>query len=436
MSGFRDRDIPDIKDDQSNKRSRANPVNEPEPEPDLAAQDTEPEPDLAAQDTSAPMDIVNTDNYVPLETDSQDTIRTNVSALTNSQPEFGLNSQPEMPTEQEIVAIENQLLEPVNEEGDNSSAATSLSTASTESIQTLANSVITLSSSGFTMAPSAEDLATDFYTFWNENPNVGFTAVMIAFLSFAYSKRIDTTIITTFLNSFRSGVNLRGPVAEAISESVRDISESVVAPGGAVGGSMLTRISNGITGGIRAVAVSLASAIGANMLVEEPLTIDNVTDLLFTAGEYAIDTVRTIPDFISQLKIKIAALKALYRIKTMRGQAISEVEMTQIDLAVRDAGAVLNDATGQVDKDISSLKGKFNKIINKLTHKKSEGASDDRGAGSGRGGKRQSQKKQKKQQQQKKQKQQKKTQKQSQKKLSKSKRAKKAKQSKKANKKH
>ena len=429
MSGFGDRDI---KDDRSNKRSRANPVNEPEP--DLAAQDTEPEPDLAAQDTSAPMDIVNTDNYVPpVANDSQNT---NYSELTNSQPELGLNSQPDQPTEQEIVAIENQLLEPVNEEGDDESAATGLSAASTKSIETLANSVITLSSSGFTMAPSAEDLATDFYTFWNENPNVGFTAVMIAFLSFAYSKGIDATKIASFFNSFRSGVNLRGPVAGAIGETVGVISESVVAPGGAAGGSLFTRISNGISSGIRAVAVSVVGAMGANMLVEEPLTIDNVTSLLFSAGESAIDTIMTVPDFISQLKIKIAALKALYRIKTMRGQAISEVEMTQIDIAVRDAGAVLNDATGQVDRDISSLKGKFNKIINKLTHKKSEGASDDRGAGGpGRGGKRQSQKKQKKQQQQKKQKQQKKTQKQ-QKKLSKSKRAKKAKQSKKANKKH
>ena len=121
----------------------------------------------------------------------------------------------------------------------------------------------------------------------------------------------------------------------------------------------------------------------------------------------------------------------------MRGQAISAVELTDIDRAVIDAGAVLNDATGQIDRDISSLKGKFNKIINKLTHVPSAGASAGPGAGGpGRGGKRQSQKKQKKQQQQKKQKQQKKTQKQSQKKLSKSKRAKKAKQSKKANKKH
>jgi hypothetical protein len=431
MASF-DRAIPDelerpnINDDRSNKRSRANP-------------DNEPEPDVVAPDTSAPMDVVSPDNYVPLENDSQETIGTNVSDMTESQ----LNSQTELPTEQEIVAIENQLLEPVNEEGDNASAATgpstaatSLSAASNTSIETLANSVISLSSSGFTMAPSAEDLATDFYTFWNENPNVGFTAVMIAFLSFAYSKGIDATKIASFFNSFRSGVNLRGPVAQAITESVRDISETVVAPGGAAGGSMLTRISNGITGGIRAVAVSLVGAMGANMLVEEPLTIDNVTDLLFSAGEYTIDTIMTVPDFISQLKIKIAALKALYRIKTMRGQAISAVELTDIDRAVIDAGLVLNDATGNVDKDISSLKGKFNKIINKLTHKKSEGASDDRGAGSGRGGKRQSQKKQKKQQQQKKQKQQKKTQKQSHKKLSKSKRAKKAKQSKKANKKH
>ena len=420
MSGF-DRNIPDelkrpdIDDDRSNKRSRANDL----------------EPDLVAQDTSAPMDIVNTDNYVPPAPDSQ------FSDLSeDSQLQFPPNSQPDQPTEEEIVAIENQLLEPVNEESDDTSAATSLSTASTKSIETLANSVITLSSSGFTMAPSAEALATDFYTFWNENPNVGFTAVMIAFLSFAYSKGIDATNIASFFNSFRSGVNLRGPVAGAIGETVGVIGKTVGAPGGAAGGTLVTRISNGITGGIRSVAVSLASAIGANMLVEEPLTIDNVTDLLFTAGEYAIDTVRTIPDFISQLKIKIAALKALYRIKTMRGQAISEVELNQIDLAVRDAGAVLNEATGQVDRDISSLKGKFNKIINKLTHKKTEGASDDRGAGSGRGGKRQSQKKQKKQQQQKKQKQQKKTQKQSQKKLSKSKRAKKSKQSKKANKKH
>ena len=429
MSGFGDRDI---KDDRSNKRSRANPVNEPEP--DLAAQDTEPEPDLAAQDTSAPMDIVNTDNYVPpVANDSQNT---NYSELTNSQPEFGLNSQPDQPTEQEIVAIENQLLEPIDEEGDDTSAATGLSTASTTSIATLANSVITLSSSGFTMAPSAEALAADFYTFWNENPNVGFTAVMIAFLSFAYSKGIDATKLASFFNSFRSGLNLRGPVAGAIGETVGVIGETVGAPGGSAGGSLFTRISNGISSGIRAVAVSVVGAMGANMLVEEPLTIDNVTGLLFSVGESAIDTIMTVPDFISQLKIKIAALKALYKIKIMRGQAISEVELTDIDRAVIDAGAVLNDATSKADRDISSLKGRFNRIINKLTHKKTEGASDDRGAGSGRGGKRQSQKKQQKQQQQKKQqKQQKKTQKQ-QKKLSKSKRAKKAKQSKKANKKH
>ena len=423
MASFGDRDIaddserPDINDDRSNKRSRANPDNE-----------QQQEQDLAAPDTSAPMDVVSPDNYVPPAPDSQ------FSDLSeDSQLQFPPNSQPDQPTEQEIVAIENQLLEPVNEEGDDASAATGLSAASTKSIETLANSVITLSSSGFTMAPSAEDLATDFYTFWNENPNVGFTAVMIAFLSFAYSKGIDATKIASFFNSFSSGLNLRGPVAGAIGETVGVIRETV----GAADGSLLTRISNGISSGIRAVAVSVVGAMGANMLVEEPLTIDNITSLLFSAGESAIDTIMTVPDFISQLKIKIAALKALYKIKTMRGQAISAVELTDIDRAVIDAGAVLNEATGQVDRDISSLKGKFNKIINKLTHVPSAGASAGPGAGGpGRGGKRQSQKKQKKQQQQKKQKQQKKTQKQSQKKLSKSKRAKKAKQSKKANKKH
>lgn len=316
---------------------------------------------------------------------------------------------------------------------DEASVASGLSTASINSIKSLATTAESLESSGFTMVPTAEALVADFSMFWSNNSHLGFTAVMIAFLSFMYSRNVNTDAINEFFSTFSQQPNLRGqPIINAINTAIIQPTAAISA-----GGSLFNRIS----GGIRAVATTLASTlgavVGANMIVEEPLTIDNVTSLLYDAGVAAIDSSMTVPELISQLKIKFAALKALYKIKSMRSDAITDVQYKKIQQSVINASGVLNDLTVSRNPDIATLKDQFDVIIAQLNPANPPGAGGPKGAGGPppKGGKRQSQKKQKKQQKQQKQKQ-KKTQKQSHKKLSKSKRAKKAKQSKKANKKH
>ncbi len=371
--------------------------------------------------------------------------------LGESQP---LDASPESTTEPMIIAIENQLLEPIGEHADESddvSIATGISQASINSIQSLAdskvsfaNSLASASETSFTMAPSADALLEDFYNFWNEHPDIGYTAVMVAFISFAYSNGIKVDAITSFFNKINPGLNLRLGGTD-ITAVIRDS----VQPGKSAGGS---GIINGITNGIRAIATaavtSVATVIGTNMVVEEPLTITNVTDLFFEFGEFAMDAVNTVPDFISLLEDKVAKLKALYKIKNIARDAEGISNARRIQNAIEEAAGVLN-AASDADRrrrplSVVDLRSQVAAIITTLKSSPGVGATapgagasapgpSAPGAGSGakRGGKRQSQK----QQQQKKQKQQKKTQKQ-QKKLSKSKRAKKEKQSKKANKKH
>lgn len=350
-------------------------------------------------------------------------------------PSVGASADP--PADPMVIAIENHLLEPIDEHADASddtSISTGLSAASIESIKSLVTTAESLESSGFTMAPSADALVTEFGVFWSNNSHLGFTAVMVAFLSFAYSNiAFDRAEINNFFSRFGGQPNLRGnPIIDAINSA---IIQPIIQPAAAIsaGGSLFNRIS----GGIRAVATTLASTfgavVGANMLVEEPLTIDSVTSLLYDAGAAAIDSGMSGPQLISQLKIKFAALKALYKIKSMRSDAITDVQHRAIQQSVINASGVFNDAAAAKNPDIKMLKAQFDEIIAQLNPANPPGAGGPKGAGGpGKGGKRQSQKKQ---QQKKQQKQQKKTQKQ-QKKLSKSKRAKKAKQSKKANKKH
>jgi len=356
-----------------------------------------------------------------------------------------VDASAEPTTEPMIIAIENQLLEPIGEdavESDDTSTATGISAASLESIQSLANSVKSLESSGFTMVPAGGELLDEFYRFWDENQQFGYTAVMVAFISFAYSKGVNGTAITAFFNRMNPGLNLRlggadiRPITEVISNAVNQ-------PGKAAGGSgIMSGITNGIKAIATAVATSVATVIGTNMVVEEPLTIDNVTTLLFEFGEIGVNAIGTVPEFISRLTVKVAALKALYKIRNIEREAIEGSETARIQNAIEAAAGVLN-AASAADRarnplQVGELRTRVNAIINTLNPDAGPsagpgaGASAGPGAGAGagakRGGKRQSQKQQK-------QKQQKKTQKQH-KKLSKSKRAKKAKQSKKANKKH
>ena len=281
------------------------------------------------------------------------------------------------------------------------------------------------------MAPSADALLADFYVFWNEHRDIGYTAVMVAFISFAYSNsRFDRDAITGFFNRMNPGLNLRtggATITQVISNAVNQ-------PGKAAGGSgIMSGITNGIRAIATAVATSVAAVIGTNMVVDEPLTIDSVTTLLFELGENVVDILTAGPEFISKLTVKLAKLKALYTIKKMEIGVINDNEIRNIQIAVEEVGNVVNDASAagrtRVPLTDDVLRSRIAAISNTL--KSGAGAGPGAGAGAGgpgRGGKRQSQKQQKK-------KQQKKTQKQ-QKKLSKSKRAKKAKQSKKANKKH
>jgi hypothetical protein len=308
---------------------------------------------------------------------------------------------------------------------DEASVASGLSTASINSIKSLAYS---LESSGFTMVPTAEALVADFGTFWSNNSHLGFTAVMIAFLSFMHSRGLTSTLRTGFFNNLNISQNLRGPVVRAIESTVTtDSADS----------SLFSRISSAFSAFATALGSTATLALGANMLVEEPLTIDNVTNLLFSAGESIINVQMSVHEFILQLQLKYAALKALGAIKQTQLDTESIGKHAKIQGAVESAGGLLNEASAELRRsggfDIATMRDRFNVIINNLKTNigAGAGARDDRGAGGpGRGGKRQSQKQQKQKQQK-----QKKTQKQ-QKKLSKSKRAKKAKQSKKANKKH
>ena len=370
-----------------------------------------------------------------------------VSALTDGSQDMGLHSvgaSADPPADPMVIAIENHLLEPIDEHADASddtSNSTGLSVKSTDTIDSLAVSVVSFANSladasetSFTMAPSADALLADFYVFWNEHRDIGYTAVMVAFISFAYSNsRFDRDAITGFFNRMNPGLNLRtggATITQVISNAVNQ-------PGKAAGGSgIMSGITNGIRAIATAVATSVAAVIGTNMVVDEPLTIDSVTTLLFELGENVVDILTTGPEFISKLTVKLAKLKALYTIKKMEIGVINDNEIRNIQIAVEEVGNVVNDASAagrtRVPLTDDVLRSRIAAISNTL--KSGAGAGPGAGAGASagasadRGGKRQSQKQQKK-------KQQKKTQKQH-KKLSKSKRAKKSKQSKKANKKH
>jgi hypothetical protein len=347
-------------------------------------------------------------------------------------------------TEPMIIAIENQLLEPIGEhadESDDASTATGLSVKSTDTINSLADSVVSFanslasaSESSFTMAPSADALLADFYEFWNQHRDIGYTAVMVAFISFAYSNSgINRDAITDFFTKMNPGLNLRAGEAD-IRPIAEVIKNAVTQPGRAAGGS---GIMSGITNGIRAFATAVATIIGTNLVVPEPLTIDNVTTLLSEVGTTMVEVSGTVPDFVSRFTVKVAELKALHKIRNMERGAIDESEAARIQQAIDAAAHLLNVASAADRRrdplPVGDIRTQVNAIITNLKSGAGVGATaPSPGAGGpGKGGKRQSQKKQRQQQ-----KKQKKTQKQSHKKLSKSKRAKKAKQSKKANKKH
>jgi len=398
----------------------------------------EPGPVVVATDTSADMEesqsVIAIENALlaPIPVVMPATVEFSKEAAVDQDSQLTLDGSQGSQGSQELLDSQGM------EGDDEASVASGLSTDSIDSITSLAKSVQTLESTGFTMAPTAEGLATEFGTFWSNNSHLGVPAVMVAFLSFAYSNSsIDTVAINGFFDNLQNSNNLRGPVIEAIKLSV---------PTNSAGGSWFSRISGGIRAVATTLAATLGAAVGANMMADEPLTIDNVTGLLFSVGEATINTGMNAYEFISQLQLKYAALKALLKIKGIQLETESIGKHAQIQGAVESAGGLLNRASAELRNtggfDVVAMKTSFNTIITNLKNHigagagaadKSPGAGGPKGAGGpGRGGKRQSQKKQ---QQKKQQQKQKKTQKQ-QKKLSKSKRAKKAKQSKKANKKH